>query len=334
VVRAVVLGIALSSVRCGEDSTTGPTRVPVAGVVITPPAATILDGQTVELGTVLLDPNGGALTGRTIVWESSDTTIAKVRAPGLVTGAAVGGPVMISAMCEGQRGTTMITVVPVPVATVTVAPVSSTVTRGQTLQLTATTADTNGGPLTGRTVTWTSSDPAVATVSATGLVTSVAVGGPVTITATSEGQTGSAGVTVTPVPVATVAVSPATASITPGQTQQLIATPTDAQGDSLPGRTVTWTSSDPAVATVSATGLVTAVAVGAATITATSEGQTGSATITITPVPVAVVAVTPAAAILTVGLSQQLTATLTDAQAIPSPGAPSRGRVATPRSPP
>src|SRR5439155_15837556 len=111
----------------------------------------------------------------------------------------------------------------------------------------------------------------IASVSATGLVTGVAVGA-VTITATSEGQSGTASVTVANVPVASVAISPSAPNMYVGSTVQLTATPKDASGNVLTGRTVTWTTSSGAVATVSASGLVTGVAVGAATITATSEG--------------------------------------------------------------
>src|SRR5437870_13152028 len=68
------------------------------------------------------------------------------------------------------------------------------------------------------------------------------------------------------VPVASVTVSPAVASIALGQTVQLTATPRDSQGNGLAGRVVAWSTSDASVATVSGSGLVTAVAAGGATI--------------------------------------------------------------------
>src|SRR5438093_6549942 len=121
----------------------------------------------------------------------------------------------------------------------------------------------------------------VATVSASGLVTGKAAG-TATITATSEGKSGPSTITVTPVPVASVTITPATATIQTGQTVQLTATPKDANGNPLTGRTVTWASSAASVASVNATGLVTGTVVGMATITATSEGQNGTAAITVT----------------------------------------------------
>lgn len=85
-----------------------------------------------------------------------------------------------------------------------------------------------------------------------------------------------------PTVVASVDVQPATGTTDPGQTLQLTAPPRDADGRAL-SRTVTWTTSSATVATVSTSGLVSAVAAGSVTITATSEGRSGTATITVPP---------------------------------------------------
>src|SRR6266851_730877 len=92
---------------------------------------------------------------------------------------------------------------PPAVASVTVAPSPGTLPVGSTAQLTATTKDAAGNVLTGRTVTWATSNPAVATVNSTGLATGVAAG-QATITATSEGQSGTAAITVSVLTFATV----------------------------------------------------------------------------------------------------------------------------------
>jgi uncharacterized protein YjdB/PKD repeat protein len=170
---------------------------------------------------------------------------------------------------------------PMPVATVSVDPADATIGAGATLQLTATPRDAAGNPLSGRAVSWATSDGAVATVSETGLVTGVSQGA-ATITATSEGQSGTASLTVE-APVASVDVTPGSVSLEAGTTVQLSATPRDAGGAPLGGRVVSWTSNDETVAKVSATGLVTGIAAGSATITATSEGKSGTASITVTP---------------------------------------------------
>lgn len=85
--------------------------------------------------------------------------------------------------------------------------------------------------------------------------------------------------------VRTVTVSPATASLAVGATTSLTAAALDQNGATLTGRSITWSSAAGSVATVSATGVVTAVTAGSATITATVSGVTGSATITVTSSP-------------------------------------------------
>src|SRR5205814_10611845 len=150
----------------------------------------------------------------------------------------------------------------VAVSSVTVTPASANVPVGQTVQLTATPKDANGNPLTGRMVTWSSSNNSVASVTSSGLVSGGAAGS-ATITATSEGQSGTASITVT-VPVASATVSPASASVPAGQTAQLTATPKDVNGNPVSGRVITWASSNTSVAKVSSSGLVTGQVAGSA----------------------------------------------------------------------
>jgi alpha-tubulin suppressor-like RCC1 family protein len=109
-------------------------------------------------------------------------TLSVVVAAGLISGSG----------CGGGDG---IPSAPAPVASVTVLPATTAIPPESTLQLTATSKDFNGNVVTGRTVTWATSDTGVARVSPTGLVTGV-VAGPATITAMSEGQNGTATVNV------------------------------------------------------------------------------------------------------------------------------------------
>lgn len=184
------------------------TPVPVATVTVTPTPVNVTVGQTVQLTATPRDANGNVLAGRVIVWSpSTSPATVSVSVTGSVTGVAVGGPVTITATSEGKSGIAAITVTPVPVATVNVSPATGSVLMGGTLPLTATTRDAAGGVLTGRAVSWAISPQALASVSHAGVVTGLAVGGPVTITATSEGKSGTARVTVVPVPVASVVVS-------------------------------------------------------------------------------------------------------------------------------
>jgi len=257
--------------------------VPVASVSVSPVTSGVTVGQTAQLSATTRDSAGNVLTGRTVTWASSNSGVATVSGTGLVMGVTA-GTATITAISEGQSGQASLSVSNVPVATVTVSPASASVTVGQTAQLSATAKDAAGNVLSGRAVTWTSSNSGVVTVSGSGLVTGVAAGS-ATITAASEGQSGTASISVANVPVATVTVSPASASVTVGQTAQLSATAKDAAGNVLSGRAITWTSSNSGVATVTGTGLVTGVGAGSATGTATSEGQSGTATITVTAPP-------------------------------------------------
>jgi len=295
--------------------------VSVATVTVTPGSATVRTGQAVQLTATPKDANGTPLAGRLVTWASSNTALAVVDVNGNVTGMSPGSAT-ITATSEGQRGTAVITVTDVPVASVTVSPSPASVQQGSTVQLTATPKDANGNVLSGRVITWASNNTTVATVNGSGLVTGRAAG-TATITATSEGQSGSSVVTATLAPVATVTVSPSPASVGAGQTVQLTATLKDANGNPLTGRVVTWASNNTSAATVNGSGLVSGVVAGSATITATSEGQSGTSAITVTA-PVASVTVSPSPASVVAGQTVQLTATPKDAN-----GNPLTGRVIT-----
>src|SRR3989442_849781 len=128
-----------------------------------------------------------------------------------------------------------------------------------------------------------------------------------------KSDTGNVTVTCAQPAVASVVVSPASATVPVGQTLQLTGTPEDANGNPLSGRTISWSSGSSAVAAVNGNGLVTGAAAGATTITATSESTSGTAAVTVASVPVASVTVSPATVSLQPGQTQQLTATPKDA---------------------
>lgn len=151
------------------------------------------------------------------------------------------------------------------------------IAKGETVQLTATVLPEDA---TDKSVTWATSDEAVATVDDNGLVTAVGAG-TASITATTvDGSELTASCTVTVEPsvvlATSIALNQTSAEVTESETLQLTATvlPEDATDKS-----VTWSTSDEAVATVDQNGLVTALAMGTATITAmTNDGSDLSAT--------------------------------------------------------
>lgn len=207
---------------------------------------------------------------------------------------------------------------PAAVATVDLTPTASTLRVSHTRQLSATPRDQAGNALSDRPVSWTSSASSVASVSGSGLVTAVAPG-TATISAASEGRSANATITVTLVPVTAVAVSPAAVTRLVGQTVTLSAALADSSGAPITGRTVSWASGNGTVATVSATGVVTALTAGTATITATVEGVSAGATVTVLE-PVATVVLTGASRVK-VGdsYSYSVTARLADGTVVARP---------------
>ena len=263
---------------CGEGST---PPAPVASLTLVVPAGAIVEGSSYQLSATANDAAGAPLAGRVITWSSGNPVVATVSASGLLAAVAPGA-VTVSVAAEGQSRAVSITVVPIPVSSVVLAAVTPSMLQGTTQLLTATLRDANNRVLADRTVSFTSDAPSVATVSVRGEVTAVTPGTAV-LTALSEGVTGTVSLTVREVPVATVVVSPATATLIAFTTQTFSAQPRDSVGGALSGRSVSWTSSAPAVATISSAGLLSALAPGTTTIAASSGGQTGTALVTIVP---------------------------------------------------
>jgi len=207
-----------------------------------------------------------------------------------------------------------------PVAGVGVTPpMVALASFGATQQLTASPTDQHGKPLTGRVVTFASSNPSVATVSSTGLVTARS-NGMATITAASEGVTKAVSLTVTQA-AATLAAAPATASFTAlGQSQQFAATAQDANHNPIANPSVAWSSSDPSVASVSASGLATALKNGTTRITATSNGHTATAMVTVAQATASVTLMPATSQLSAAGATAQLSAQALDASNNPIGG--------------
>ncbi len=294
----------------GDITAPRPVDTPVAVVEFGNAPTTLAEGGTLALVATARDDENNPVTGRTVYWSSSDETVATVSNVGLVT-AVRAGSVQIAVSVDGRSATLQLTVTARAVATVQVTPTAPTVLRGASVQLLASTLDDFGNILTGRPVFWGTSDPQVAVVDVTGLVTGIAPG-VATVTATSETRTAAVGITVAPVPVATVQLSTTRDSIIVGQSTQLAATPRDAAGAPL-DNLVTFSSSATTVATISSSGLVLGLSPGTTVITASAGGQSSNATILVLPRPVGAVIVSPAQSALTVGQTATLSVQITDA---------------------
>ena len=310
---SAVVSVTLWTYACGDGTTEPPPDPPRPTTVTVSPATAELAalGATVQLSAQVQDQNGQVMSGATVTWASSAAAVATVDASGLVT-AAANGTATITATAGSASGSATVTVAQV-VSSVTVVPAeASFAALGDTVRLTAEAFDANGSAVTDVEFSWESIDDAVATVSATGLVTSVA-NGVATITATSGEASGSATVTVAQ-EVSSVTAVPAEASIAAlGDTLRLTAEGFDANGHAVAGAEFSWESSDDGVATVDASGLVTAVANGVATITATAGEASASATVTVAQAVSSVTAVPAEASIAALGDTLRITAEAFDA---------------------
>jgi uncharacterized protein YjdB len=295
---------------------TATATVPVVSVTVTPGTPALASGATQQLTATPKDSAGNPVAGRTATWTTSDSTVARVSATGLVTAAKV-GVATITATVDTAKGTATVTVTPGAASTATslVSVSAPTVLVGGAVTFTLATRDAAGNALTagGSTVTFTTSGGTSA--GTTGAVTDKANGtytagftGTAAGTALTVGATIGGQAVTTTLPtvqvladtvVASVTVAPASDTIASGATVQLAATPKNAAGTALTGKTVTWATGDSTIAKVSAAGLVTAVKVGTASITATVQGVVGTASITVKPgapsLATSFVTVTPAA---------------------------------------
>ena len=285
----MLLGL-LAIVGCGGGGDGGGDCDPIAATLVsrievTPGTPTLADGGSLQLGAKAFSCDGSQITVPAFTWQSADATTVSVSTTGMAVGVKVGGPVAITAAAQGKQGSAQVTVTQRAVASVRVEPATANVAVGRTSTLVAKAFDDQGTELPSRPATWSSSNEAIVTVTQVGGITGVVAGGPVTVTATIDGQSGTAQVTVVDAAVASVTVSPPTSIIEAGSTVQLSAVLKDDQGNVLTGRAVLWSASG-GVASVSNTGLVTGLTAGGpVAIVATSEGRSGNAQVTVTPAP-------------------------------------------------
>ncbi|MXW68006.1 MAG: hypothetical protein F4Z72_13530 [Gemmatimonadales bacterium] len=292
-VQAVGNGEAIITASAGTAS--GTTAIAVKQVAstvsVSPSADTVVAGDTLRLASEALDANGHAVRGAVVSWSSSDSAVATVDTVGLVT-ALSPGEAVVSAVSGGAAGQSELVVLPrVPTAIDVTPAMVALPALGDTVRLAAEVRDQVGRVIEGAVVSWSSLDEAVVTVDSVGLVTA-AGGGMTGVTAKSEESSGTAVVSVMQV-AGSVIVSPAADTLAPGDTLRLTAAAFDANGHEIEKPQLSWSSSDPAVATVDTLGLVKAVSPGEADILATSGSATGRMTILVVIPAATVINLTP-----------------------------------------
>ena len=287
--------------------------IPVKEVILSETSLTLKEGESYTL-TATVTPADA--TERTVTWKSGNPDVATVSDEGKIE-AVHTGICIITASAGGKVSECMITVTSETIAVeqITLSATSLSLKLGDSRTLTATVIPSDA---TDSQVTWSSSDPSVATVSDQGEVTAVRAGN-CTITATAGGKSAACTVTVSTqeIPVERITLSSTSLSLKEGDSHRLTATvtPSDATDSQ-----VTWSSSDPSVATVSDQGEVTAVRAGNCTITATAGGKSATCTVTVSAkeIPVERITLSSTTLFLKEGDSHILTATVTPSDATDS----------------
>jgi 6-phosphogluconolactonase (cycloisomerase 2 family) len=291
--------IAFSLAACGGGGSQPAPPPTLTSISVSPSSPSVALGATQQLSATGSFSNGTTQPLAGVQWSSSNTAVATVSSAGLLTAVAQGSSV-ITAAFGSATATVNVTVGPPVLASVSITPANATLALGRTQQLSAVgvLTDKTTQPLTN--ITWVSSAPQIASVSSTGLVTSKAVGS-ATISASASSVSGSTGLNVGPAALESVTVSPDAATVPVGLTQQFTASGGFSDGTSSPLATVTWAVSDTSIATISATGVLTAKIRGNVTVSASSSGVSGSTLTTVGAPVLTAIAVSPQAATTALG---------------------------------
>lgn len=258
-----------------------PTTVPVTSVSLNKSDLSLEPGGSETLTATVAPSNA---TDKTVTWSTSNSGVATVE-NGKVTGVKE-GEATITAQAGGKEASCKVTVKPgvVPVESITLDKSELSLNKGDSFTLTAVVKPDNA---TDKTVTWTSTDGAIAYVTQEGKVMALS-GGDAVVTATAGEVSATCVVTVT-VPVQSVSLDVTSMTLKPGAESSLLVTilPEDATN-----RKVTWTNTNPSVATIDELDNITALAVGTTVLTATVENKSASCTVIVAEDKIAVESIT------------------------------------------
>ena len=291
----------------GSSSST-PT---VSSIAISPSSSALGMGATQQFSATAFMSNGTSqdITG-SVQWGTSDTSVAGITTAGLAT-ASGSGTATITAQSGklSAKATVMVTQAAANLTSIAISPSSPSLPVNTSQQFTATGkySDGSSADLT-NVVTWSSTSTANATVTASGMVTTVAAGTS-RISAALGTVSQMTTVTVTAPTVVSITVTPDGQTLGIGINQQYVATATYSDGSSSDlSSGVTWNSSSPSVATVSATGMVTTAGAGQTSITATLGALSDDSTLTVVQAQLTSIAVSPATQSIAAGTQQAFTA--------------------------
>jgi trimeric autotransporter adhesin len=255
-------------------------------IMISPDGSTLLKGQTQQFSAVgMFDDNSTEDLDGQVVWSSGAASVASVSQSGKATGVSPGAATII-ANFGGVTGSTVLTVQPAVLQAIVVVPGGASIPKGETQQLTAigVFSDQSTQTLTNQ-VTWISSNLSVASVSPTGLATGLNTGSSA-LSARLGAVSGTTVLSVAPAALLAISVTSDALSVPSGGRVQFKASGVfsdQSTADLTPF--VSWSSANPGVVAVSATGLATGLNTGSAAVVASLNGVSGSAGLTVTVPP-------------------------------------------------
>ena len=319
--QVIAVGVGQTSVSVVADTKTATIPVTVtpetaASITVNPPSATLRRGDSRQMSFVAFNAARNPISGVTVRWATSNSSIATVSQNGLVT-ALTAGVVTVTADVSNIFGAAQIIVTEPVIGSCLLTPNNFKVTTGASVQPTLALRDTATGslPLLGRPVVWSSDNETVATVTNTGFITTRKAG-KANISASSveyPSVTCRSAVEAVDARIVQVVILQRTGSLRVGIPRGLTVALLDSVGASIQsGRVITWSTNTPTVASVTQAGLVTGIALGSARVIATSEGVADTVSFPVTKIPVQTVTVSPLQVTLQEGGTVQLTATVTD----------------------
>lgn len=260
-------------------------RAPVlSGLEIAPATASIAKGATQAFAATAVFSDGSRQpVSQGLSWTSSLASVASIDADGLATGLAP-GQTEIRASLEGFSAVAFLTVLPPALERIEISPKSAEVAAGLSQQFSARAFYEDGTDAAlSEGLSWSVADASIAAVDGAGLATGLKAG-TVTVRVQFEEESDEAALTVTPAVLEAIVVTPSPLTLQIGQSRQLSAAALFSDGRrEEPAQDILWTSSAPALVSVSDSGAISALAEGAATITASREGKSGSAQVSVSP---------------------------------------------------
>lgn len=299
-------------------------------ISVSPSTMSIQVGQQQSYTAVGYDQFNNVMSGVVFSWASDGTNAIAILNSNVATGVAA-GTVHITASAAGiSSAPASLTVLPPPPALtrIVVTPSSPSILIGGALQFTAVGYDQNGAAMSGIAFNWSSSNASIAAVNGAGSASGLATG-TTQITASAQGVNSNAALLTVSKPAAvlsSITVSPSSASIQAGSTQQFSAVGYDQYNNAMSGIIFVWSSSNLNVASVTAVnsegetdGVASAIAAGNSQIKVSANGVSATASLTVTAPPpppppptVTTINVISSNTSITVGSTQQFSALATD----------------------